>query len=440
MNKKNILFLGFMLFSLFFGAGNLIFPPFLGMESGDFFIPAMIGFILTAVFMPFLAVMSVSLSNNGLLAIGQRVHPVFGLIFTIVIYLSIGALYGIPRASSVAYELGFVQAFQVDNRLSLFLFTVVFFGLTYILSINPKKMINRIGQILTPALLVVLAVLFVKAFTTLNYTGKPTAEKFQSSPFLAGFLEGYYTMDAIAALAFGIVIINGLKLTGVGKKKDLIRGTAFAGIIAAVGLTIVYLSLGWIGRVLPMDTPVENGAEILVLASKGLFGYGGSLLFGTIVTLACLTTCVGLINACASFFSQTFSEISYKKFVLIFVVTGLLITNLGLNTILAIATPLLVFVYPFAIVLIILSIFQHFIGESKKMYVLSISVTSVFAVYDVLQFFNIDVPIIDTVLGVFPLFENGLGWVVPTLVVAIIGYLWDYSQGKILHKEATIAS
>ncbi len=189
------------------------------MESGDFFIPAMIGFILTAVFMPFLAVMSVSLSNNGLLAIGQRVHPVFGLIFTIVIYLSIGALYGIPRASSVAYELGFVQAFQVDNRLSLFLFTVVFFGLTYILSINPKKMINRIGQILTPALLVVLAVLFVKAFTTLNYTGKPTAEKFQSSPFLAGFLEGYYTMDAIAALAFGIVIINGLKLTGVGKKK-----------------------------------------------------------------------------------------------------------------------------------------------------------------------------------------------------------------------------
>src|SRR5699024_4139534 len=115
-----------MLFSLFFGAGNLIFPPFLGMESGDFFIPAMIGFILTAVFMPFLAIMSVSLSNNGLLAIGQRVHPVFGLIFTIVIYLSIGALYGIPRASSVAYELGFVQAFQVDNRLSLFLFTVVF--------------------------------------------------------------------------------------------------------------------------------------------------------------------------------------------------------------------------------------------------------------------------------------------------------------------------
>src|SRR5690625_5060420 len=263
MKKKNILFLGFMLFSLFFGAGNLIFPPFLGMESGDLFIPAITGFILTAVFLPFLAVLSVSLSNNGLLEIGERVHPVFGLVFTIIIYLSIGALYGIPRASSVAYELGFVQVFRIESSLTLFLFTLGFFGVTYILTIDPKKMIDHIGQILTPALLVVLTILFVKAFTTLNYTGMPASEKFQSSLFLSGFLEGYFTMDAIAALAFGIVIINGLKDQGITKKSDLVRGTAYAGVIAAVGLTIVYLSLSWIGRVLPYEHPVENGAEIL---------------------------------------------------------------------------------------------------------------------------------------------------------------------------------
>src|SRR5699024_883183 len=178
MNKKNILLLGFMLFSLFFGAGNLIFPPYLGMESGENFLAAIAGFISTAVLIPLLAVISVSLSNNGLLAIGQRVHPLFGLIFAIIVYLSIGAFYGIPRASSVAYELGFVPVFEVEGSLPLFLFTLLFFGVTYLLSINPKKMIDRLGQILTPALLLVLTILFVRAFTTLKYTEKAASDKF----------------------------------------------------------------------------------------------------------------------------------------------------------------------------------------------------------------------------------------------------------------------
>lgn len=437
MNKKNILLLGFMLFSLFFGAGNLIFPPFLGMESGENFIPAIAGFISTAVFIPLLAVISVSLSNNGLLAIGQRVNPLFGLIFTIVVYLSIGAFYGIPRASSVAYELGFVQVFEVESSLTLFLFTVVFFGVTYLLSVDPKKMIDRLAQILTPALLLVLTVLFVKAFTTLNYTEKHVSEKFASAPFLSGFLEGYYTMDAIAALAFGIVIINGLKTSGVTKKKDIIRGTTYAGMIAGVGLTIVYLSLSWIGRVLTYNEPVENGAEILVLATDRLFSVGGNLLFGTIVLLACLTTCVGLINACASFFNEIFPTFSYKQYVVVFVLIGLLITNLGLNTILSIATPLLVFVYPFAIVLILLSLVQHFIGESKKMYVYSMGVTAVFAVVSVLDFFQVHFGVVDTVLGIFPLYENGLGWVVPALIVATVGYVIDLTKGKVLKNAAS---
>lgn len=437
MNKKNILLLGFMLFSLFFGAGNLIFPPFLGMESGENFIPAIAGFISTAVFIPLLAVISVSLSNNGLLAIGQRVNPLFGLIFTIVVYLSIGAFYGIPRASSVAYELGFVQVFEVESSLTLFLFTVVFFGVTYLLSVDPKKMIDRLAQILTPALLLVLTVLFVKAFTTLNYTEKHVSEKFASAPFLSGFLEGYYTMDAIAALAFGIVIINGLKTSGVTKKKDIIRGTTYAGMIAGVGLTIVYLSLSWIGRVLTYNKPVENGAEILVLATDRLFSVGGNLLFGTIVLLACLTTCVGLINACASFFNEIFPTFSYKQYVVVFVLIGLLITNLGLNTILSITTPLLVFVYPFAIVLILLSLVQYFIGESKKMYVYSMAVTTIFAVISVLDFFNVRFEAVDSVLGIFPLYENGLGWVVPTLIVATVGYVIDLTKGKVLKNAAS---
>lgn len=431
MNKRNIVVLGFMLFSLFFGAGNLIFPPFLGMESGDFFIQAITGFTLTAVFIPFLAVLAIAQSKDGLIEIGQRVHPLFGLCFAIIIYLSIGALYGIPRASSVAYELGFVQVFKLDSSLTLFLFTVVFFTITYFLSVDLKKMINNVGKILTPALLIVLSILFIRAFTTLRYTPEPAAEKFQSAPFLTGFLEGYYTMDAVAGLAFGIVIIQGLKTMGVTNKRDLVRGTAFAGIISSIGLIILYVSLSWIGRVLPINEPVANGADILVLAANTLFGFSGSILFGLIVLLACLTTCIGLTNACASFFHKVYPNISYKQYSLLFVLTGLLITNLGLNTILAIATPILVFIYPFAIVLILLSICQQYIGESRKMYQFSIAITAIFAIHGVLDFFEIDVSNIDKALGFLPLHANGLGWVIPAIIVALVGYVWDYTKGNI---------
>ncbi len=417
-----------MLFSLFFGAGNLIFPPLLGMESGPYFIAAIAGFILTAVFLPFLAIISVSLSDNGLLSIGQRVHPVYGLIFTIVIYLSIGAFYGIPRASNVAYELGFRQVFNVEGQLPLLLFSICFFGVTYLLSLNPKKMIDLIGQFLTPILLGVLAILFFRAFSAYTFTDAPATEKFQSNPFLKGFLEGYFTMDAIAALAFGIVIINGLKDKGVTKKEDLVRGTIYAGLIASAGLIIVYLSLSWIGRVLPHDETLTNGAEILVLASQQLFGFSGNVVFGVIVVLACLTTCVGLINACARFFNEIFPKCSYKTYVFIFSLVGFLFTNFGLEMILRIAVPLLVFIYPISIVLIVLSLFQHFFGASKKMYVFSVSVATIFAVYEVLTTFNIQINVINNVLKFLPLYENGLGWTVPAMLAAAIGYTLDFKK------------
>jgi len=431
VNKKNIVVLGFMLFSLFFGAGNLIFPPLVGMQAGDYFTPAIIGFLLTAVCIPFLAVLSVSFSNDGLLEIGRRVSPLFGVIFAMLIYLSIGALYGIPRAASVAYELGFTQIFVVENKTALFIFTLIFFTLTYILSVDAKKMIDNIGKILTPALLIVLTILFVQAFVKLNYEGRVPDAKFESSPFLTGFLEGYFTMDAIAALAFGIVVINGLKLMGVNEKKDIIKGTALAGIISSIGLILVYLSLSWIGRVLTYDVEMTNGADILVYASKVLFGGTGSVLFGVIVLLACLTTSVGLTNACASFFHEIYPKLKFKQFVFLFVVVGMLITNLGLNTILAIATPILVFIYPFAIVLIILACIQPMIGESRKMYVGSMIVTSIFAILSVLDFFEIHLHMIENIFGYLPLYADGLGWVVPAFVIAIIGYIIDQSQGKV---------
>lgn len=425
MSKKNVLFSGFMLFSLFFGAGNLIFPPILGFESGNDFGPAITGFLITAVLLPFLAIMAIALSDNGLISIGNRVNKVFGLVFAIIIYMSIGAFYGIPRASNVAYELGFGQVGSTDGWLPLLIFSVLFFGATYIISYNPKKIVDRIGQILTPILLLVLAILFIQSFMKFENTPSAAVGTYDTTPFLNGFLEGYFTMDAVAALAFGIVVINGFIDKGAKTRLELIKGSIGAAVLAGIALIIVYFSLGWIGKVIPNDIDYANGADILTAASKMLFVRGGSLLFGIIVILACLTTCVGLINACSQFFNEIFPKLSYQTYVAIFVLIGLTVSNLGLDLILQLALPLLVFIYPIAIVLILLSIFQQIAGGDKLMYQLSVAVTSVFAVYDMLASLDIEIQVFKNILSVTPFFDDGLGWIVPALIAAIVGYILD---------------
>lgn len=426
MSKKNVLFSGFMLFALFFGAGNLIFPPLLGLESGDSFGAAIIGFLITGVLLPFMAIMAIALSDDGLILIGSRVHKVFGLIFAIIIYMSIGALYGIPRASSVAYELGFRQVFSTDHWLVLLAFSLVFFGVTYLISFNPKKIVDRIGQVLTPVLLLVLAALFVQAFIKFDLFPASAEGAYGTAPFVTGFLEGYFTMDAVAALAFGIVVINGLKDKGANTKSELVRGSMGAAVIAGLALTVVYFCLGWIGRVMPGDVSFTNGAEILTAASKLLFVSGGSLLFGVIVILACLTTCVGLINACSQFFNEIYPKLSYQTYVAIFVIIGLLVSNLGLELILQLATPLLVFIYPIAIVLIMLALFQHVAGGGKLMYQLSVAVASIYALYEVVTSFDVKINVFEQILGIAPFFEHGLGWAVPALLAACLGYGLDH--------------
>src|SRR5699024_932608 len=170
--------------------------------------------------------------------------------------------------------------------------------ITYLISLNPKKIVNRIGQYLTPLLLLVLAVLVIQSFMTFENVSSPAAGKCASAPLVAGILQGYFTMDAVGALALGIVMINALKDKGAASKKKLVKATLVSALVAGTGLVAVYFTLGWIGRVIPGETSFQNGAEILTSASGILFVTSGNILFGLIVMLACLTTCVGLINAC----------------------------------------------------------------------------------------------------------------------------------------------
>ena len=315
LNKKNMMVISFMLFSLFFGAGNLIFPPFLGQNAGEHTFTAMAGFLLTAVVLPVLGVIVVA-RFDGLDKLSGKAGKRFAFIFTVLIYLSIGPGLGIPRAASVPFEMAVSPYLPNDaNRvLWMVLYSALFFLVTLWLCLNPGKLVQRIGRVLTPSLLILLVLLFISFVTKGNVNVAPTLDSYQSSAFLKGFTEGYNTMDTIAALNFGLVISTTLVSFGLNEKKDRITHTVYAGIFAGSILAIVYMMLSYMGMCSSGVYAVqENGTWTLRCIVQQVFGGRGAILLAAIFTLACLTTCVGLINSISQFFS-----ILFKNFVEIY--------------------------------------------------------------------------------------------------------------------------
>lgn len=424
--NKTIFFIGLMLFAMFFGAGNLIFPPILGAQAGSNFIPAILGFIATGVFIPFAALLAVALSGKDLLGMGAQVGRRFGLLYAVVVFMTIGALYGIPRTASVAYELGFSPIFGTTGTLPLVLFSAVYFVIAYILSVNPQKVVDVIGRTLTPALLTFLAVLAVRAMMVLKSGGAAPTTEYAQNPFFGGFLQGYMTMDALGGLALSGVVLNAFRDQGIQGRRPIFRAMIGAGLTAAIGLVLVYGALSWIGNALPNGQGFENGAKLLVQAANTLFGSWGNVIFGLIVILACLTTTIGLLMACSEFFDEIIVPMPYKTLMLLFAVFGFLVSILGLNTILSIAVPILVLVYPIGIMLIVLTLVTQGLKQhSALMFRLAIGVTSLYALYDTLKYLKVPLDALKPLLAWSPLFEGGLGWLMPGLLAAAIGYALD---------------
>ncbi|KHE67920.1 branched-chain amino acid transport system II carrier protein, partial [Halobacillus sp. BBL2006] len=246
MKSRDTMFIGFTLFALFFGAGNLIYPVSLGIESGTSYAAAISGFVLTGVGLPIITVAAISLVKNGAIQLAGRVHPLFGLYFTAMVYLVIGPFFAIPRAANVAFEMG-AAPFLNGNSMTLFIYSIIFFLLVYWVSLNPSKLVDRIGQFLTPALFLAILGLVIGSFFLLDGPIQSPGEKYQSQPFFSGFIEGYLTMDAIGALAFGIIVVTSFRDRGVDDPKELTIRTLKAGLVTAVGLGSVYVAIGWIG-------------------------------------------------------------------------------------------------------------------------------------------------------------------------------------------------
>ncbi|WP_053984590.1 branched-chain amino acid transport system II carrier protein [Niameybacter massiliensis] len=430
LSKKDLLFVGLMLFSLFFGAGNLIFPPFLGQSAGDKVWIALGAFLITAVGFPVLGVIAVA-KSGGLPNLASRVHPLFATIFTILIYLSIGPCLGIPRAGSLPFEMVVAPYLPqgVSDVLARLLFTLVFFLVAYWLSLSPTKLVDRMGKVLTPTLLsLILVVVIGSIFKPLGAYGEATGAYIES-PFVTGFLEGYLTMDTIAALNFGIVIALAIRTKGVQEEKDVVSTSIKAGLIAGGLLVVIYGVLAHLGAASGGRFGVtENGAHTLTNVMTYLFGQPGAVLLAVIFTLACLTTSVGLITSCSQYFATLTNKVSYKNWVRILAVSSMFLANMGLSKILAISIPVLDMIYPIAIMLIVLAMLDRFFKQSRAVYGLTILLTGVVSIMYGLGGFGINVGV--KVFGNLPLYAKGLGWVVPALVGMLVGYMIEVFMGK----------
>ena len=343
LKRKEMLLISFMLFSLFFGAGNLIFPPFLGQSAASSSMSALAGFLITAVVLPVLGVIVVA-QFDGLDLLAKKAGKTFALIFTILIYVSIGPGLGIPRAASVPFEMAVAPYLPEGANLTLFmiLYSLVFFVIATWLALNPSKLVQRIGNYLTPSLLILIVFLFVSFVVKGEKSVAEPLAAYQSGAFLTGFSEGYQTMDTIAALNFGLVIATTLTTFGLKEKKSVLKHTVIAGIAAGTILASVYVMLTLMGMFSSGVYPIQdNGAWTLRCIVYQLFGNPGAILLAAIFTLACLTTCVGLITSISQFFSTLWKKVSYRTWVFVIVVFSFLICNLGLNQILSISIPIL---------------------------------------------------------------------------------------------------
>ncbi|MGE7186097.1 branched-chain amino acid transport system II carrier protein [Peribacillus sp. NPDC006672] len=422
-----IIITGLMLFALFFGAGNLIFPAMLGQSAGTNLWSASLGFIITGVGLPFITILAFGFSGeNDVQSLASRAHPLFGLIFTVVLYLSLGPLFALPRTGSVSYEIGIKPFLSNDvGFLPLLIFTIIYFGIACLLSINPSKMLDVVGKILTPLLLIFIGILIVVAIISpMGEIQSPSAD-YSDNSFFKGFKEGYLTMDTLAAFAFGIIIINTIKDKGITSRKEVLGLSIKAGIIAASLLVIVYTAMTYVGATsVEKLGQLDNGGDVLAQASNHFFGSAGAVLLGLIVIAACLTTSIGLITACSTYFNKILPVISYKSFVVIFSVFSAAVANVGLAKLISITVPVLTALYPVAIVLIVLTFFHSLFKGKSEVYLVSLLLTAIISTMDGLIASGIKMETVSVLFNQYlPLYSVGIGWVIPAIIGGLLGYM-----------------
>lgn len=418
MNRKKLvtdsIVVGFALFAMFFGAGNVVFPPYIGMHAGEqwangflFYFIADIGLALVAMF----AILHAGGADN----ITGRIGHVASKVLMCAVILCIGPMVAIPRTAATTLEMSVTPFF---SGMSPVVFSIIFFAVILLLSIKQSAVIDIVGKILTPALLIGLLILIVKGFVSpigdIVDTGVSASEV-----TVNGIKSGYQTMDVLAAMAFGIIILSSADEKGYTDSKSAAKMIGIAAALSGVLLMIVYFGLTYLGATASTVFPTDiSRANLVIGIVELLLGKAGLIIFAIVIALACITTAVALMSSAASFFAKLANDkISYSVFVVVICVSSAVISNLGLDMIIAIATPVLDIVYPPMLVLILLSWFGDKLH--KSVYVSSVAGSLIASVLATASLYGMNVPVIDSL----PLASLGLGWLTPAAVFGLVAYL-----------------
>lgn len=433
---------GMMLFGMFFGAGNMIFPVSVGAQAGSNVWPAMLGLIITGVGLPLLGVTALGLSRSrGLFDLASKAGRGYGVFFTCLLYLTIGPFFAIPRCAATSFTAGFERMIgKEDQWMYLLGFSAVFFAIVLFFALKPGNVLVWIGKILTPVFLVFLAILVIVVLAVpanAHLSAAPVGD-YASQPFFTGFLKGYNTMDALASLAFGVVVVETICRFGVKDPSAIAVNTVRSGLLSCVFMAVIYVAVTLVGvRSRLVVAPQENGGSILAYVAEHHLGMIGLLVLGLTVTLACLKTAVGLVVSCAHTFADMIKQgPSYRFWAVTFTLVSFVFANLGLSAIIDYAVPILMFLYPLAIVLIVLALCGTLFDHARCVYAWTLGFTLISAVYDMLStlpqplrsWFHLDT-ILQRIGMILPFSQYGMGWIVPALIGCIVGLMMRRRQG-----------
>lgn len=430
-----ILPIGLMLFSFFFGAGNFIFPPVLGQAAGDNLLSATIGFCISGVGLPLLGIIAMAINrSDNPDNLASPVHPNFAKALVIICALTIGPFFAIPRTAAVSFDTGILAFVPTGyHDLGMMAYSLFFFLLTYYLSVNPSKIIDNIGKIMTPMLLICLAILI--AFVLLDPLGPTQAAQgdYAEVPFFKGFQEGYNTMDLLAAMLFGAATVNAIESKGILDHKLLTRLCIYAGIIAATFLALIYSSLAYTGATsVQAFGIVSNGGQLLNQIAVHYMGNFGKVILALIIFFACITTSIGLTSSISGYFNALFNEkIQYQRYVLAISVFSFAVSNVGLSNIIKFSIPVLCMLYPIVIVLVLLNVCSGLFKRDPYIFRPCVLFTTIFAILDGLKAAGINTGFIHASLEAYmPLYNIGFGWVVPCIAGIVLGFIWKACAQK----------
>lgn len=424
MNKKSkdIAVVGFALFSMFFGAGNLLFPPYLGLISGGHWLTSLAGFVLADVGLALLVITAAAKCGGELDTVLSRAGNNMAKFVGIASVLCIGPLLAIPRTAATTFEMGISPIIGETGSIIPIIVSVVFFLLTLILTIKPSKVVDIIGKVLTPALLIALGILIVIGIISPIGVISENA-LIDKSLFSKGVSQGYLTMDALGAAALATVIIASIGERGYNNPKDKVKITVQSGLVAGLALTLVYGGLTFLGSMLSstygIDTPQ---ASLMVVITNSLLGYPGKIVLGVIVTLACLTTSIGLTSAAAKYFSSiSNNKIKYETIVITICIFSAVVSNFGVSTIIKFSAPVLEIVYPVLIALVVMTLLGDHIRNDNA-FKGAAYVTLVISLLSVGSNL-LSLKQISDLLSLLPFASIGFNWIVPAIIGAVVGGL-----------------